>query len=85
MTYEEDFEFLGDVGSQEMKAVVRKWAERKGWEAEKAENNTYAWLSRIRERVQSSQKYLNTIYALQKKSSRIRKFTTPGALQNGSL
>lgn len=76
----EEFEFLNDVGSSEMRIVIQKWAEKKGWEIERAESNTYAWLRRIRNKVKREQKHLNTIYALQKKSARIRKFTTSGAL-----
>jgi hypothetical protein len=80
MSDKEEFEFLNDVGSSEMDIVVRKWAERKKWEPEKAEKNTYAWLGRIRKRVKREQSHLNNIYALQRKSPRIRKFTTSGAL-----
>ena len=80
MTDKEEFEFLNDVGSKEMDIVIRKWAEKKGWEPQKAEVNTYAWLHRIRGRVKREQTHLNNIYALQRKSARIRKFTTSGAL-----
>lgn len=39
-----------------------------------------AQLFRIRKRITEYQTYLNTIYALQRKSARVRKLTTSGAL-----
>lgn len=80
MTDEEEFEFLKDVGSSEIGIVAEKWAARKGWEPQKAENNCRGWLNRIRTHIKREQTYLNTIYALQRKSARIRKLTTSGAL-----
>jgi hypothetical protein len=76
----EEFAFLNDVGTKEMGIVAQIWAEKKGWEILKAEANCRSWLGRIRAKVKRQQTYLNTIYALQKKSARIRKFTTSGAL-----
>lgn len=76
----EEFEFLNDVATKEMGIVAEIWAEKKGWEVLKAEANARSWLHRIRVKVKRMQTYLNTIYALQKKSARIRKFTTSGAL-----
>lgn len=76
----EEFEFLNDVGTKEMGIVAEIWAEKKGWEVLKAEANARSWLHRIRVKVKRMQTYLNTIYALQRKSARIRKFTTSGGL-----
>jgi len=80
MDNSEEYEFLNDVGKEEMDIVIQKWAPRKGWALEKAETNAYAWLGRIRRTIQREQRHLNTIYALQKKSPRIRKFTTSGMI-----
>lgn len=77
-----DMQFLQDVGKMEFSMVAHKWAKKKGWEIEKAENNARGWVHRIRVRVSRCQNYVNRIYALQKQSPRIRKFTTMGALQN---
>jgi len=76
----EDFELLDDISNQEIGIVAHKWAERLHWPIEKAEKNVYAWLRRIREHVKREQTYLNTVYAKQRKSARVRKFTTSGAL-----
>jgi len=76
----EDFELLDDVSSKEVAIIAQKWAPRLGWPVEKAERNVYAWLFRIRVHVKREQKYLNTVYAKQRASARVRKFTTSGAL-----
>lgn len=75
-----EFQFLNDVADKEMSLVAQDWGKKMGWEPEKAEANARAWLHRIRVKVKRMQTYLNTIYALQKKSARIRKFTISGAL-----
>jgi hypothetical protein len=75
-----EYEFLNDVAIQEIDMVAQKWAPKMGWAPEKAEANCRAWLHRIRETVKREQTHLNTIYALQKKSARIRKFTISGAI-----
>jgi hypothetical protein len=80
MGSKEDFEFLRDVGSMEMKSVAQKWAGKMGWEAEKSEMNCRAWLHRIRVRIERYQNYLNKIYGMQRSNARIRKFTISGAL-----
>jgi hypothetical protein len=80
MSDQEIFEFLNDVAVKEIKAVAKEWGTRLGWAPEKAEANTRAWLHRIRVKVLKDQTFLNTIYAIQKKSPRVRKFTLSGAL-----
>lgn len=75
-----DIEFLEDVAHKEMGIVAKEWAERMGWEPEKAEANAWGWLHRIRVRVTRAQNYVNRIYGLQRKYPRIRKLTTSGAL-----
>lgn len=76
----EDVEFLQDVGAMEMGLVAQKWAEKKEWEAGKAERNCRAWLDRIRKRIIRYQGYLNKIRTLQRTNPRIRKLTTSGSL-----
>lgn len=73
-------EFLDDVAEMEMGLVARKWAERKGWAPEKAEANARGWLQRIRVRALRCQNYTNKLLGKQRKSARIRKLTTSGAL-----
>lgn len=77
----EDLLFLQDVSRMEISQVAQIWMKKKGWEPEKAEANTRGWMARIRKRVSRCQHYVNNIYALQKQSPRIRKFTTSGKLQ----
>lgn len=80
MKDELEFEFLNDIATKEMDIVAQEWAKRMDWETEKAEANARAWLHRIRVKVKRMQSYLNKIYALQKRSARLRKFTLSGAL-----
>lgn len=41
----------------------------------------YKWLKRIRDRMAEYQKYLNTIYAKQRSSRRVKKMTIDGSLE----
>jgi hypothetical protein len=77
---EKDLEFLQDIARMETGLVAEKWAKKLGWHPEKAENNTRAWLHRIRIRVTRCQNYLNRIRVLQRTSPRIRKLTTSGLI-----
>lgn len=85
MTDDKEYEFLNDVADKEIDQVAQIWGPKMGWAPEKAEANCRSWLHRIRDRVKREQTHLNKIYALQRKSARIRKFTISGAVPEQPL
>lgn len=70
--HERDLELLDLIARKPVKLIADDMS--------KTEDEIYKWLARIRNRMSEYQTYLNTIYAKQRSSKRVKKFTIDGGL-----
>jgi len=70
--HERDLELLDLIAVEPVKLISENM--------NKTEDDIYKHLKRIRARITEYQQYLNTIYAKQRRSKRVRKMTIDGSL-----
>lgn len=79
---QQDLRLLKYMASHSVKQAALEFNRDRKEKWSDPEGAIRAWLHRIRVRIGRYQYYLNNIYALQKRSPRVRKLTISGAVEH---